>query len=103
MYKSTIFITLVLNAGRFFGVGPKLSGASASHQNGKAYSSIKTVVTVTSIIMIHAALRCTRDTFSTDFGQRKWTMLYVFTAKTLICSLVYQLLRNGKEQGLIHF
>ena len=42
------------------------SGAGASHQNGAADSDIKTVVTMARTMLMHAALRCSEDTFSTD-------------------------------------
>ena len=41
-------------------------GAGASHQNGAAKRSIKTVVTMARTMVMHAALRCPEDTFSTD-------------------------------------
>ena len=44
----------------------RFSGAGASHQNGAAESAIKTVVTMARIMLMHAALRCPEDTFSTD-------------------------------------
>ena len=43
------------------------SGAGASHQNGAAERAIKTVVTMARTILMHAVLRCTEDTLSTDF------------------------------------
>ena len=42
------------------------SGAGASHQNGATERAIKTVVTMARTILMHAALRCPGDTFSTD-------------------------------------
>ena len=42
------------------------SGYGASHQNGEAYCSIKTVVTMTRTMLMHAALRFPEDTLSTD-------------------------------------
>ena len=42
------------------------SGAGASHQNGAEYRAIKTVVTMTGTMLIHAALRFTEDIFSAD-------------------------------------
>ena len=41
-------------------------GAGASHQNGAAERSIKTVVTMSRTMVMHAALRCPEDTLSTD-------------------------------------
>ena len=46
----------------------KLSGASASHQNGTAERTIKTVVNITRTEMMHAALICIRNTLSIDFS-----------------------------------
>ena len=44
----------------------RFSGAGASHQNGAAERSIKTVVTMARNMFMHAALICLEDTFSTD-------------------------------------
>ena len=44
----------------------RFSGAGASHQNGAAERAIKTVVPMAITMLIHAALRCPEDTFSTD-------------------------------------
>ena len=44
-------------------------GAGASHQNGAAERAIKTVVTMARTTLMHAAIRCTDDKFSTDL----WT------------------------------
>ena len=46
-------------------------GAGASHQNGAAEHAIKTVVTMERTMLMHAALRCPEETFSTDI----WTMI----------------------------
>ena len=48
----------------------RFSGAGASHQNGAAERVIKPVVTMARTILIHAALRCPEDTFSTNIW--KW-------------------------------
>ena len=48
----------------------RFSGAGASHQNGAAERAIKTVVTMARTMLMHAAIRCPEDTFSTDL----WTM-----------------------------
>ena len=48
----------------------RFSGAGASHQNGTAECAIKTVVTMERTILMHVALRCPEDIFSTDL----WTM-----------------------------
>ena len=45
----------------------KLSGDSASHQNGKVERSIKTLVNIKITMMIHAALRCPKDALSIYF------------------------------------
>ena len=42
------------------------SGAGASHQNGTAERSIKTVFTMSRTMLMHAALRCPEDIFYTD-------------------------------------
>ena len=44
----------------------RFSGAGASHKNGAAERAIKMVVTMTSTMLMHAALICTEDIFSTD-------------------------------------
>ena len=44
----------------------RFSGAGASHQNGSAERAIKTVVTMASTMLMHAALICPEDTFYTD-------------------------------------
>ena len=44
----------------------RFSGAGASYQNGAAERAIKTVFTMSRTILMHAALRCPEDTFSTD-------------------------------------
>ena len=46
------------------------SWAGASHQNGAAERAIKTVVTMSRTMLMHAALRFAEDTLSTDL----WTM-----------------------------
>ena len=42
------------------------SGDGASHQNGSEERAIKTLVTMARSMLMHAALRCTEDTLSTD-------------------------------------
>ena len=44
----------------------RFNGAGASHKNGAAERAIKTVVTMSRTMVMHAALRCPEDTFSTD-------------------------------------
>ena len=44
----------------------RFSGDVASHQNGSAERSIKRVVTMARTVLIYAALRCPKETFSTD-------------------------------------
>ena len=44
----------------------RFSWSGASYQNGSAERIIKTVVTMAMTMLMHAALRCTEDTFSTD-------------------------------------
>ena len=48
----------------------RLSVDSASHQNGAAERAIKTVVTMSRTMLMHAVIICPEDTFSTDL----WTM-----------------------------
>ena len=44
----------------------RFNGAGASHQNGAAERAIKKVVITARATLMHAALRCPEDTFSTD-------------------------------------
>ena len=44
----------------------RFNGACTSNQNGAAERAIKTVVTMARTMLMHAALRCPEDTFSTD-------------------------------------
>ena len=48
----------------------RFSGYGASHRNGAAERAIKTVVAMTSTMLMYAAIRCPEDTFSTD----RWPM-----------------------------
>ena len=66
----------------------RFSGASASHQNGASERAIKTVVTMESDMLMQAWMICHKDTFSIDFGQRKWTMLYGYKVGYL--SMLYK-------------
>ena len=43
----------------------RFSGSGASHQNGSAERTIQTVVSMARIMLMHAALRCPEDSFST--------------------------------------
>ena len=70
----------------------RFSGAGASHQNGEAECTIKTVVNMESVILMQAWMICHKDTLSIDFGQRKWTMLYGSKAGSMIYSMVYKTL-----------
>ena len=72
------------------------SGAGASHQNGKEYHYINTVVTISRTMLMHAALICTNNTLSTDFDQLKCTMMYGSTFISLIFKIVYKLLVNDQ-------
>ena len=45
------------------------SGDDTSHQNRSAERAIKTVVTMANTMLMHAALRCPEDIFSTDICQ----------------------------------
>ena len=44
----------------------RFSGAGASHQNRAAEHANNTVVSMSRAILIHAALKCSEDTFSTN-------------------------------------
>ena len=44
----------------------RFSGAGATHKNGAAEHAIKMLVNMASTMLMHAALRCTEDTLSTD-------------------------------------
>ena len=44
----------------------RFSGAVASYQNGAVERAIKTVVTIERTVLMHADLRFTEDTLSTD-------------------------------------
>ena len=70
------------------------NGAGASHKNGSSYRIINMVATMASAILMQAGMICHKDTLSTDFGQRKCTMLYVSKVGSLIYSIVYKPLDN---------
>ena len=70
------------------------NGAGALHQNVAAECTTKIVVTTASNMLMHDALICTNDTFSIDFGQWKWTMMYGSKVGFLICSMIYKILRK---------
>ena len=70
----------------------RFSGAGTSHQNGAVEGTIKMVVTMVSTILMHAVLICPKETFSTNFGQRKLTILYGYTVGFIICSMLYKIL-----------
>ena len=44
----------------------RLSGSRASYQNGAAEHTINTLVTISRNMLMHTALRCPEDTFTTD-------------------------------------
>ena len=62
----------IYNASEFTEETPKkqqeiqFSGSGASHQNGTSDRAIKTIVTMESTMLMHAALRFPKDTLSTD-------------------------------------
>ena len=68
----------------------RFSGASTSHQNGSAERSIKTVVHMATAILMQGWMIFHKDTLSTDFDQRKCTMLYGSKVGPLIYSMVYK-------------
>ena len=45
----------------------RFSGAGASHQNGEAERSIKTVITMVRTVLIQDGIICPDNTLSTDF------------------------------------
>ena len=81
----------------------KLSGASASHKNGKAERTIKTVATIVRTTLMHSVIICPKETLSTGFCLCQCTIIYESTIVSLIYSMGYQLLIHGQEQFLIHF
>ena len=52
------------------------SSSSALHQNGAAERAIKTVVNMSSAILIQSWMICHKDTLPIDFGQRKRAIMY---------------------------
>ena len=67
-------------------------GAIASHKNEASERAIKTLVAMSSDILMQAWMIYHKDTLSIDFGQRKWTMLYGYKVGSLIYSIVYKTL-----------
>ena len=53
-----------------------------------AERAINTVVDMESAIMMQAWMICHKDTLLINFGQQKWTMLYVSKVGFLIGSMV---------------
>ena len=68
------------------------SGTVGSHQNGASDKIFKIVFNIEITMLMHYALICPKDTLSTDFGQRKCTMLYGSKFGSLICSMVSKLI-----------
>ena len=68
----------------------RFSGAGASHKNGSTDFTINAVIAMASGILMQAGMICHKDTVSTDFVQRKWTMLYGYKVGSLIYSMVYK-------------
>ena len=54
----------------------RFSGSIASHQNGAAERTTKTMVIMASDILMQAWMICHKYTLSIDFGQRKWNTMY---------------------------
>ena len=50
-------------------------------------------------MLMHALLRCTKETFSTDFIQCQWNILYGYTFRNLIFIMVYKLV--GKFEAYV--
>ena len=70
IFNSSDFMEELLNKQQHI----RFSGAGASHQNGVAERSIKTVVTMERTMLMQAALRCPDDTLSTDL----WPMVMYY-------------------------
>ena len=68
----------------------RFSGDGASHQNGAAERSTKTVATIEYVILMQAWMIFHKYTLSINFIQRKWAMLYVSKVGSLIYSMVYK-------------
>ena len=62
----------------------RFSGASTSHKNGSAERTINMVVTTESAILMQAGMICHKEKLSTNFDQRKWTMMYGYIVGSLI-------------------
>ena len=77
----------------------RFSGAVTSHQNVAAERAIKTVVTMASTMLIHAALICPEDTFPTDIWQMAMDYAVWIYNRIPICSIDYPLLKYGQGQG----
>ena len=69
----------------------RFSGYGISHQNGTAELTINVIVTMEITMLMHAALTCPKVTLSTDFGQQKWSILYISKVRSMICSMVYKI------------
>ena len=70
----------------------RFSRAGTWHQNGATEHTKIMLVNIKRTIMMHDALRCHKDTLSTDFSQWQWNILNWYTARSMICSTVYKLL-----------
>ena len=68
------------------------SGVGISYQNWAAKHAIKMIFTAEMTILMYNMLRCSKETFCTQFGQWKWNMLYGSKVGSLICNMVYKLL-----------
>ena len=62
----------------------RFSGAGASHKNGSSERTINVVATMESAILMKYRMICHKDTLSTNFGQRKWTIIYGYKVGPLI-------------------
>ena len=72
----------------------KFSGFGASHQNRLAEHAIKTVVPMSSAILMQAWMIYHNNTLSIDYGELKWAVLYGSKVGSMIYSILYKLSGN---------
>ena len=78
----------------------RFSGSGASHKNGAVYCTIKALITMDMNGLIHAMMRCHKDTFTLIFVQLWLNMLCASMTGSLILILTYILLRYGQGCSL---